>query len=306
MVDARKINRLILPDLDEDEDEEMESDSVSEDGGTLDDNQTHVHLKASQLLRQLPTVENEVEIEAPEVEELSEDEELVPDKGEATITGQDVEEDRFLVSQVVLRNLPRLSLKRFEKGPENESEASRMIREEALKLVCTDAIEHPVKGHRPVASAPRADRKKYSLDEIKAVTARIAEVASQLPPVDVESIILPETPFTKEEEQKLRKLTEAKASKISELQNTARGLLGPYEAEMGSISAEMQAISMEIASIQRQKRIIESNIPKVEAQWNAHLGDMSDKLKSEKLKNKQIQDKFLRLSSFMKQLSNIR
>ena len=304
MVDSRKINRLVLPDLDEDED--MESESEAEDHGSAAESTNHVHLKASQLLRQLPTVENEVEIEAPDVEDLSEDEEIVPDKGEAMITGQDVEEERFLVSQVVLRNLPRPSLKRFEKASENESDASRMIREEALKLAATDAIEHPVKGHRPVASAPRADRKKYSLEEIKAATAKIAEMAAQLPPVDVSSIQIPETPFTQDAEQKLRKLVDAKAAKITDLHNTARALLGPYEAEISSIAAEMESISKELALVRRRKRIIESNIPKDEARWNAHLAEMSDKLRSEKLKNKQIQDKYLRLSSFMKQLSNIR
>lgn len=286
----RKINRLVLPEFD-DEDESMDEESETEERSE--------NLKARNLLRQLPQVENEIELEAPEFEEI-EEEEFVPDLGDIVLSGMDVEEARFLVSQSVLRKLPRPLLSAFE-SKSDESDFMKLINEEAAKLLATDALEHPVKGHRPNPNAARADGKKYSLDELKSAQAAVREIASSRESVTEESVRVPPAPeLTETLERKLRKTCDNKSQKIDQLTQQARGLLAEDEREILRIDDEMKATARELAAVRRSINTIQLNSPREDAEWASRLEDMNEKVKREKARNKEIQDKYMRLSQLIK------
>ena len=289
----RKINRLVLPDEDDSMDEESSNESETE-------NETQSYYKARSLLRQLPQVENEIELEAPEFEEPEEEEVLDQDRGDIAISGMDIEEARYFVSQSVLRKLPRPTLSEFEYKP-GDSDVMRLINQEAAKLLATDALEHPVKGQRPNPSASKADRKKYSLDELKNAQAAVSELASRLDQVSVDDIPFPPAPeLTEVLERKLRKSTESKAQKIHVLKEQAKSILAGDERTMLQVDEDMRETARELASVQRSIRTIKLNIPREDAEWNSRLEDMSEKVKREKARNKEFQDKYMRLSQLMK------
>ena len=293
-VELRKINRLVLPDIDDDESEsesEYEQEEEVFEGSSV---------KASNLLRQLPVVENEIEIDAPEVEEMSSDDELVPDRGESMFTGLEIEEGRYLVSQAVLRRLVRPNPKTFPRR--DNSDISNLIRDEALKLLATDALEHPVKGQRPDGSTLKVDRRAFTLNELKNAESMIMEIVAEIPPVEVIPVHVPA--FTSETSKKIQRQVDLAQSKIDELKQQAREQLGAFEETMRLTEHELKMVSQQLAEVKRHRKIVEASIPTQDAQWSTRLEDMSAKLKQEKVKNKDLQDKYLRLTSFMRNMAS--
>ena len=294
-VHLRKINKLSLPDV-----EDSESDGADDE-----ENETsHADgIRASRLLRLLPGTENEVEIEAPDFDELydHEDERLVPDMGEIVVSGKDVEELRYQTSQVVLRKLPRPKSIAIH----DEREASRLIHEEAMKLLATDSLEHPVKGQRPNPTAERLDRREFSIHELKRARALVAEAFQEVDPIDPESISVPPEPeLTPALEQRLRKVISTNRSRIRELTETARCIVGGQEEEIVRLDDEMRHVCLEIADIRRNRKALEVCIMKEDAESVTLIEDVMEKLKIEKKRNKEYQDKYLRLSSLVKLMNS--
>lgn len=295
-VNFRKINKLVLSD-DEDEEEDDSDSDLSESEASVHkiDHSSVKPLKASHLLRQLPGVENEIEIDAPDIEEEEDEEYLEPDRGEVRQSGMEVEESRLRSSQVVARNLPRPLPGVFA--------GNSLIETEAARLMATDAVEHPVKGQRPQPKADRADRTEFTLDELKAANALISERAGSVDTVDPASIEIRVPAYTEESERKLRRTVETNDGKINEIRDNAVSALSGYEEQIIAIDDALRRASRDLSATKRHRRTVELNIPREEAEWASRIEGMSNKVKAEKAKNKQFQDKYMRLASFIKLMS---
>jgi hypothetical protein len=184
----------------------------------------------------------------------------------------------------------------------DNSETSKLIRDEALKLLAADALDHPVKGQRPDGSTARADRRAFTLNELKNAESMIMEMVAEIPLVEVIPVHVPE--FTSQTSKKIQRQIDIAQSKIDELNQQAREKLTGYEENMRQVQQEMQTAAQQLAEVRRYKRIVEASVPIEDTQWSTRIEDMSAKLKQEKAKNKDLQDKYLRLTSFMRNMAS--
>lgn len=294
----RRVNKLVLPDA-EDSDDSSLSESEFDEYNYQPGPSSH-RIKASSLLNQLPAVENEIEIEAPELADMEDDEDqpLVPDRGDSALTGFAVEANRWTSSQAVLRSLPRPLLSSIESG---NTEVRKLLLDDMRTLILRDSIEHPVKGSRPIIPADLmpADRSEFSLEELKSASALIAGWSTHSDGI-YDHAGLPE--FSNEQRLKLHKSVERDNAIVEELHATAAGALDPFEQELQRIDSEISRVSAELENVGRHRRVVTVCKAIEDAQSESLLEDIRENLKREKARNKQLQDKYMRLSSFFKQL----
>ena len=279
----RSVSALALPEIESEESEEEESEDENNNLFAAK------RIKASRLLHQLPEVENEVEIEAPDVDDLNwEDEEGVEsDRGEIKISGSEVEQKLFRTSQVVARNLPRPKISAFDIQDE--------IQAEALALLVADALEHPVKGSRLSASQAKikADRSKFSLAELKRAKASVESTLVD----STDAIVLKDVEVDME---KIKKEATELASQHAALKTQVESMLGNEERRILDIDDQLCSVKTEIEKLRRHKRVMLLCRAQEDANFSSQISDLTDKIKSKKQKNKELQDKYLRLSSFIK------
>ena len=301
----RKINKLVLPDV-QDSDDESGKDGDSTPSYSGDSEESPVSrrapgqkLNARSLLSQLPAAENEVEIDAPDMpDEIEEDQDV--DMMHGGPDGRSVEEGRWRSSAVVQRNL----LRPVTIVDMNSGAIRSLILAEANQLLQADALEHPVKGHRPNASVPAADRSEFSLQELKSADALIAQRMGGAT-AEAGSVDIPVPVFTRDVETRLHKSVEKDRARAQEMRGTAEAILAQDESSIERIDDEMRAVSAELAFVTRGVRVMQLVAPKEEAEGESRLEELRELVAKEKLKNKQLQEKFLRLNSFIKVLTNV-
>ena len=275
---------LLLPDIESDEDS-FSSDEESEV-------EHKMPFKASRLLQQLPKVQNEVEIEPEEhFDLLSSDNEMEPDLGELpTLTGAQVEASLWRSSKVVSRDLPRPQVSDF--GDQQS---------DAFALFLADALEHPVKGLRipgNLATSGKADRTKFSVEELKRAHAAIE---SALNDADSFAVTLKQPRATNVDV--LAKQVAKKVDQVNVLKASVGAKFQPLEKKIIEIDTEFGHVKRAIENMRRERRMLELLGPLEEAQGSSLAQDLGDKIKTTKTRNKELQDKYLRLSSFIKSVS---
>ena len=260
---------LIMPVVSDSEDDEEEYD----EGPSI-----------KSLLKTLPAVENEVEIEPEELEDEDE-EELMVDRD-----AENVREDVWK-SAVVARNLPRPKYAKTDLLNETD-----FVRCEAAKLALRDAIDWPA--GRPFGpSTMAADRAEFTPEELAAAAELIAKEVLLNKSAEIQFVI-PDAPF---DERKTQKLLETRRSSRNAARAAARDLLGPAETQAAAICAELNTVYDKIMSVRREIRTIRNSGER--ATNESFLQDMRDKLSNEKSRNKYLQDQYMRMTSFFKQLS---
>jgi uncharacterized protein with von Willebrand factor type A (vWA) domain len=144
-----------------------------------------------------------------------------------------------------------------------------------------------------------ADRSEFSLEELKSASALIAGWSTHSEGI-YDHAGLPE--FSNEQRLKLHKSVERDNAIVEELHATAAGALDPFEQELQRIDSEISRVSAELENVGRHRRVVTVCKAIEDAQSESLLEDIREKLKREKARNKQLQDKYMRLSSFFKQL----
>jgi hypothetical protein len=292
----RKVSQLVLPEVEDSDSSDEASSDKNEDEGYRPR-----QMSAKNLLNLLPAVENEIDIDFPKVPEEETEEPLVPDRGDILISAKSVEESRWCTSQVIQRGLPRLV--KIELS-ETSDAVNNMILEEVNRLILTDAIEHPIS--RPLGRKKDAvDRSAFSLAELKAAAGVIEAVAEGIDPVPVESVIVTSRPWNSEAEKILSKTVHVNAIKIGESRTVAQTQLGGFEEQIFSIDNDIRMISLEIANLKRHHRVMVNSAAGQDAQGESLMEDMKEKLGKEKGRNKQHQDRYMRLVSFIKQIQQV-
>jgi len=300
----RKSTKLILPDAQEDDDDDQseddEYDEYSAPGKrikeSLDFSTSQTKLKASNLLSQLPSIVNEIEINVPEYVEDAEYSDYLPDD---VPTGEQVETERGRVSQVVRRSLPRsfnMSI------PDEGSPGEILVRKEAVGLWVRDALDFPNKlMTRPNRSLIplAADRSEFFLEEIKNAEAFIETLNHQDFLLEY-TVPLPVKPSAEQLQKQFEAITNAR----NEIRNRVFEKMGESEKISIQFDDEIRLVSEKIADVQRRIRARQFVEPKREAENQTLLEGMLEKVKAEKSKNKHLQDRYMRLASFVKKMTN--
>ena len=293
----RVISDLALPEIESDW---SESESVGDEISFIPSTSTSTStsnriIRASRLLSELPEVENQVEIEAPEVEQYFDEGEMEEDQGEASgrIGGDQVVESLLRSSQVVHRNLPRPKSVDFDRNDP--------IQAEAFALFVTDALEHPVKGLRltPDLVQLKADRSKFSAEELHNAQAMI-EASS-----DIANNGHKDVKIVKKSNQIdfLRKQIAQKTHQFNDLNANAKVNFSQPEEEITKIDDELKRTQIDLENMRRHRRMLALFEPLEEATSANLIQDLSEKLKEVKAKNKHCNDRYLRLLGFIKSLN---
>jgi hypothetical protein len=287
----RKINELSLPAVEDSEDEDMLGYSIHEPLKSE-------RFNARNILMQLPAVENEVEIDSPEIPDEEPEEVMIPDRGETSeISGMPVEELRWKSSSVVSRGLPRPVMHPYT----GDSAVGRMLYDEMVALSAADAIDHPVLGMRPIPGVKAANRSTFTLDELKEASALIAGSTSEGPPAAEIRVSFPE--LTQAKGNKLEKSILIREAHLSEMRKTAKESLGSHESEMLRLDDRLTTQGSKLEDIKRHVRVMQICAAAESSHFDSHLEGLREKLKIEKSRNKSLQDKYLRLCTFIKQMS---
>ena len=232
------------------------------------------------LLESLPAVENEVEFD--ELEFLDEDEEE-----QKIDVDQPAESKSVVVTRALVR--PKYTSKDLEKGG---------LTSEAARLALRDLIDFPLRGVRPFASSDEAaDRSEFTAHELHAAK-QLVEAESpqkdQYPPYSVQQFI----PLT--HAPAVRRLT----AQVEASQKLATELVGDDQKRSNDLAKQLQSVYTKLAETRRQIRAFKTVSLSEEGNRKSHIEDMSKKLKNEKTRNKSLQDRYLRMTSFIRQMSN--
>jgi hypothetical protein len=273
-----KVSALDLPDV-----ESSGSDDEPE-------RKRPVRISASTLLGTLPSAENEIEIDLPELPE--EEDMIMRDAAEEDVTGTQVEADRRKRSEVVLRGLPRIS-------PNEKSDDP--IMKEMRALILRDALDFPVPNQRPPAGAKQAaaDRMEFSVDEIRSAEAYIAE---RLEGRETSTESLGTTtrePSSHDLSERLRQLVIER----DEARRTVADLLAEDESVAQRFEEEIKATGALIAGMKRRIKAIRLCDARIDDENQTLITDMTERLKAEKARNKALQDKYMRGASMVKKLT---
>ena len=288
----RRATKLVLPEVQDDEDDE--------EGAAKTFSKRSKSISVSALLGSLPATENEVEIEPEEISE-DEEEEWIPDRGEIAADGTQVETHRLVQSRVVSRGLPRPVYSLKDTVISAVDDARSLIRAEAARLALRDAIECP-NGVRPFGSVEHAaDRSEFNLAEIRTAQTLIASELRNSEQIDFS---VSPRPVPVIDERKLAKTLTKLQSANAVLKSNAQHLLEADEQLACSLATELQATYAQIETVGRQIRVSREGALKEDGNNASLLEDMREKLKMEKSRNKALQDKYMRMSSFVKLMNS--
>jgi hypothetical protein len=283
--------KLILPDAMSDESSEEEDF----DEYAIPAPKKRTKVDASRLLEALPVAENEIEIEAPLIPDLGI--ESYDEEDELDITGAQIEEKRALLGHALVQKLPRV-LVPFPN--EQDESIDALIQREAARLSVRDALDHPSKSLgrlRPAWASRAADRAEFTLDELAAAEALISGIANQTDEF-AETIVPPQPiPDVSEELNELIK-------KRDEMRTLAVQVMGPSEAAAIAIDDHLKVLASQIDDVTRSVRVMKLLDPKRRAQNESLLNDVTEKMKGEKSKNKHLQDRYMRLTNLVKQITS--
>lgn len=288
--------KLVLPDA-MSEDESAASASDYDEYAIPVAKKSRSKIEASKLLDALPAAENEIEIEAPEIPDLGVEEFEPSDDNDEDmgISGDQVESERMRIGPALLQKLPRVLIP----FPSDQDESARaVIQREAARLSVRDALDIPSRslgrlkpGWVPLA----ADRSEFSQDELRAAEALIGDPGylSEEEPLQVAH-----------DEIKAMKILQELSLKRDELRSAAIERFGASESTALSMDDRIRELSVAIEDVDRKVRAMRLVDPQRRAQNNALLEDVAEKLRNEKSKNKHFQDRYMRLTNLLKQITS--
>ena len=255
-------------------------------------------ISAASLLDTLPAVENEIEIEAPEIPDFGIDEFDGDEEDFEGITGDQIDLQRARMGPAMVQKLPRLILPFPD---ESDMSVDALIQREAAKLSVRDALDHPSKSLgrlKPAWAKLAADRSKFSIEELRRAESLIPRSADR----DETSTSHPSTIVSSPE--KLEQTLHHLITQRDEIRRTAVAQFGSSEQAAIQIDDHVKSIASAIDEVERKVRVMRLMDPQRRAQNEALLEGVSERIKTEKAKNKHLQDRYMRLTSLVKQLTS--
>ena len=144
-----------------------------------------------------------------------------------------------------------------------------------------------------------ADRSEFSLDELKAAEALIAAAHNASDTAMTLSAPPPRSVSQATLDSNLKQLR----AKRDELRDTAVGQFAESERLAAQIEAEITKTALALQETKRRVRVMRLMDPQRQAQNQSLLESVQEKLKTEKARNKHMQDRFMRLSALVKTMT---
>jgi len=289
--------KLVLPDAVSDESSAESEEGFDEYAPPIPSTK-RTKISAASLLDTLPAVENEIEIEAPEIPDFGIDEFDGDAEDFEGITGDQIDLQRARMGPAMVQKLPRLILPFPD---ESDMSVDALIQREAAKLSVRDALDHPSKSLgrlKPAWAKLAADRSEFSIEELRRAESLIPRSADR----DETSTSHPSTIVSSPE--KLEQTLHHLITQRDEIRRTAVAQFGSSEQAAIQIDDRVKSIASAIDEVERKVRVMRLMDPQRRAQNEALLEGVSERIKTEKAKNKHLQDRYMRLTSLVKQLTS--
>jgi len=289
--------KLVLPDAVSDESSAESEEGFDEYAPPIPSTK-RTKISAASLLDTLPAVENEIEIEAPEIPDFGIDEFDGDEEDFEGITGDQIDLQRARMGPAMVQKLPRLILPFPD---ESDMSVDARIQREAAKLSVRDALDHPSKSLgrlKPAWAKLAADRSEFSIEELRRAESLIPRSADR----DETSTSHPSTIVSSPE--KLEQTLHHLITQRDEIRRTAVAQFGSSEQAAIQIDDHVKSIASAIDEVERKVRVMRLMDPQRRAQNEALLEGVSERIKTEKAKNKHLQDRYMRLTSLVKQLTS--